>query len=146
MVWGAFTSNGRSRLVVIQGNMTAQVYCDQVLRLVLPFIHNHGPGLTFQHGNARPHTAALTRNFPQNAGIPVMTWPSLSPDMNPIEHVWDELRRRVRNRVNAPQTLQALEHALVNEWRRLPVQFFTRLPRSMGRRRLAVYQAQGGHT
>ena len=91
MVWVAFTSNGRSRLVVIQGNMTAQVYCNQVLRQVLvPFIHNHGPGLTFQHDNARPHTAALTRNFPQNAGIPVMAWSSLSPDMNPIEHVWDE--------------------------------------------------------
>ena len=78
MAWGAFTSNGRSRLVVIQGNMTAQVYYDQVLRPVLvPFINNHGPGLTFQHDNARPHTAALTRNFLQNAGIPVM---------NPIEH------------------------------------------------------------
>ena len=97
-----------------------------MLRPVLvPFIHNHGPGLTFQHGNARPHTAALTRNVLQNAGIPVMAWPSLSADMNPIEHVWDELGRRVRNRVNASQTLQALEHALVDEWRRLPVVFHT---------------------
>ena len=118
-----------------------------MLRPVLvPFIHNHGPGLTFQHGNARPHTAALTRNVLQNAGIPVMAWPSLSPDMNPIEHVWDELGRRVRNRVNASQTLQALEHALVDEWRRLPVQFFTRLLRCTRRRCQAVYQAQGGHT
>ena len=75
-----------------------------------------------------------------------MAWPSLSPDMNPIEHVWDELGRRVRNRVNPLQTLQALEHALVDEWRRLLVQFFTRLLRSMRRRSWAVYQAQGGHT
>ena len=119
---GSIHSNGRSRLVVIQGNMTAQVYCDQVLMPVLvPFIHNHGPGLTFQHDNATPHTAALTRNSLQNAGIPVMAWPSLSADMNPIEHVWDKLGRRFRNRFNAPQTLQAFEHALVDEWRRLPV-------------------------
>ena len=98
------------------------------------------------HDNARPHTAALTQNFLQNASIAVMAWPSLSPDMNPIEHVWDELGRRVRNCVNAPQTLQALEHALVDEWRRIPVQIFTRLLRSMRRRCRAVYQAQGGHT
>ena len=148
VVWTAYTSNGRSRLVVIQGNMTAPK-STATKCLGRSWCHSSttmGLAVDLQHDNATPHTAALTRNFRQHAGIPVMAWPSLSADMNPIEHVWDELGRRVRNRVNAPQTLQPLEHALVGEWSRLPVQIFTRLLRSTRKRCRAVYQAQGGHT
>jgi transposase len=42
--------------------------------------------------------------------------PSKSPDLNPIEHLWDDLDRRVRSRQSAPQTLQELQQALEQEW------------------------------
>ena len=46
-------------------------------------------------------------------GVEVLDWPSRSPDLNPIEHIWDELGRHVCQQVNSPQTLGDLERALV---------------------------------
>lgn len=63
-----------------------------------------------------------------------------------MEHLWDELGRRVRHRVNPPQTLRQLERALVEEWRRIPMRTIRRLTRSMSRRCQAVIDARGAHT
>ncbi|GFW18858.1 transposable element Tcb2 transposase [Trichonephila clavipes] len=49
-----------------------------------------------------------------------MEWPACSPDMNPIEHIWDALGRRVAGRQPLPKTLQELERALLEEWYRIP--------------------------
>jgi transposase len=54
---------------------------------------------------------------PERRGAP---WPSKSPDLNPIEHLWDDLDRRLRSRQPAPQILQELQQALEQEWGRIP--------------------------
>ena len=54
-------------------------------------------GVILQHDNARPHTARITTQFLAQNGVNVLEWPAVSPDQNPIEHMWDELGRRVRN-------------------------------------------------
>ncbi|GFV05444.1 transposable element Tcb2 transposase [Trichonephila clavipes] len=69
---------------------------------------------------AGPHRANLVENFLFEEGIVRMEWLACSPDMNPIEHVWDALRRRVADRKPPPQTLQELERALLEEWDRIP--------------------------
>ena len=74
-------------------------------------------------------------------GVEVLDWPSRSPDLNPIEHIWDELGRRVRQQVNTPQTLGDLERAIVEQWRRLPQTVFTNVLRHC----VAVRDARGGH-
>ena len=61
-------------------------------------------------------------------GVEVLDWPSRSPDLNLIEHIWDELGNCVRQQVNPPQTLWDLEHALVEQWRHLPQAMFTNVP------------------
>uniref|UniRef100_A0A8C4QU92 Tc1-like transposase DDE domain-containing protein n=1 Tax=Eptatretus burgeri TaxID=7764 RepID=A0A8C4QU92_EPTBU len=125
MVWGGINGHARSRLIVIQGNLNAAAYRDQVLvPELLPFMAAHGPGLTFQQDNARPHTANLTTNFLRDAGINVMEWPSRSPDLNPIEHVWDVLGRQLHQVRNPPQNLQELGAMLVQIWRRIPQAVF----------------------
>ena len=48
--------------------------------------------------------------------INVLPWPAKIPDLNPIEHMWDNLDRRVRRRQNRPRNLQELENALIQEW------------------------------
>jgi transposase len=59
--------------------------------------------------------------------IRVLPWPALSPDLTPIEHLWDKLGRRVRHRQNQPETLQELRDPLVHEWNNIPQAFIQRL-------------------
>ena len=59
--------------------------------------------------------------------IRVLPWPALSPNLSPIEYVWDELGRSVRHRQIPPETLQELRDALVDEWNNIPQAFIQRL-------------------
>jgi transposase len=47
----------------------------------------------------------------------------VTPDLSPIEHLWDELGRRVRQRQNPPETLKELRVALVHEWNNITQAF-----------------------
>ena len=67
--------------------------------------------------NARfHHSRAVTAYFQGNA-IETLPWPARSPDLNPLEHVWDILRRQTQKMDPPPQTLDELEAALHREWR-----------------------------
>jgi hypothetical protein len=78
--------------------------------------------------------------------IRVLPWPALSPDLSPIEHLWDELGRRVRHRQNPPETPQELRDVLVHEWNNIPQAFIQRLIGSMRRICEAVVAAISGNT
>lgn len=145
MMWGAISYNQRTPLVLVSGNLTAQKYRDEILQPhLLPVISTQRE--VFQHDNARPHTARATVDFLADHNITVLPWPSRSPDLNPIEHLWDQLDKRVRMRQPAPQTLLQLQQALQEEWQRIPQVQIQRLIQSMRRRVTTVLQANGGHT
>ncbi len=105
MVWAGICYGQRTRVHFIDGILNAQRYRDEILRpIVVPFIHdNH---LMLQHDNARPHVARICTQFLEAENIPVLAWPAYSPDMSPIEHVWDALDRRIRQRVPVPANIQ----------------------------------------
>ena len=64
MVWGGISWRHWTPLVVIEGNLTARRYIDEVLeQVVVPFLQNHADVTLYQHDNARPHSARLTSDF-----------------------------------------------------------------------------------
>ena len=144
MVWAGIMYNNRTDLVIVPQRLNAVWYTQDVLQ-------DHaaigvGPGFLFVHDNARAHSAAVTRDFLRGDDIEVMEWPAISPDLNPIENLWDLLDRKVRNRQHAPQTLQELGDALKEEWENIPQGEIQNFIESMPRRCQAVIQCRGGHT
>ncbi|GFU76903.1 transposable element Tcb2 transposase [Trichonephila clavipes] len=117
-----FIWRDRGNLYIIQdGPLTARRYSDEILRPIeVLYAAAIGDGIILMDDNYRPHRANLVEDFLFEEGIVRMEWSACSPDINPIEHVWDALGRRVAGHQPPPQTLQELERALLEEWDRVP--------------------------
>ncbi|KAL0196970.1 hypothetical protein M9458_005510, partial [Cirrhinus mrigala] len=119
MVWAGVCYGQRTQMHFIDGILNAQRYRDEILRpIVVPFIHDHH--LMLQHDNARPHVARICTQFLEAENIPVLAWPAYSLDMPPIEHVWDALDQRIRQRIPLPANIQQLRTAIEGEWTNVP--------------------------
>ncbi|GFW49323.1 transposable element Tcb2 transposase [Trichonephila clavipes] len=91
MVWGVTANNTRSPLVLIRGTMTAQWYVHDMLQPhVLPLIPRL-PGAIFQQDNAHPPTVRISQVL--FCTVTTLPWPARSPDLSPIEPIWDHLGR-----------------------------------------------------
>ena len=135
MVLGGFCGQHRTDVIVIDGNLTALRYINQVLRpVLLPFLQ-HQPRLLFQQDNARPHTARMVHQCLQ-----------CSRDLSPIEHLWDHLGQRIRRRPNPPMNRDRLVQALRQEWRVIPDAVIGRLTTSFRCRVHFCILAHGGQT
>ena len=96
-------------------------YRDEILSaIVQPFIAHHRNRHTFQQDHARCHVARICNQFLARNNINVLPWPALSPDLSPIEHLWDELDKRVHRRPQQPESVDQLRTALLEEWNNIP--------------------------
>ena len=147
MIWAGISQRGKTRLVIVDGNLNGQRYINEILDPVaIPYIRNIAAQGILQDDNARPHRSRLVNDHLAAQGIRRLDWPSNSPDLNPIEHVWDQIGRAVYRRVTDATTLRDLPQFLREEWDALPQQRIQRLIASMRRRCQAVIDAYGGTT
>ena len=148
LVWAGIMFDGHTDLHIFDGGtVNARRYRDEILEpYVRLFRGAVGPHFIFMDDNARPHRAHLVDDYLEREDIQRMAWPALSPDMNPIEHAWDALGRRVAARQPPPRTLPDLRNALRVEWELLPAEFFNHLVESMPRRIEACIAMRGNHT
>ncbi|GBN13038.1 hypothetical protein AVEN_139398-1 [Araneus ventricosus] len=107
LVWVGIATNGRTDLYVFAGgSVTAVRYRNEILHpLMRPFIAAMGTETIFMDDNARPHRVELVRSYLVSETIPQMAGHARSPDLNPIEHVWDVLGRRIAGRSVLPGIL-----------------------------------------
>ena len=144
MIWGGISLNTKSNCVVIYGNLNAIRYQQEILiPECIPHIRATR-GMRLMQDGAPCHTARATMGLLANQRINVLPWPALSPDLNPIEHIWDVIGRNVRER-NC-RTVQELERAVVQEWNNVGQNICRSYVASMRQRCLAVINAAGGHT
>ena len=149
MIWGCVSYGCKLDLVTVQGTLTGQKYRDNILRpVVIPHFDNH-PLRTrpvYMDDNARPHRARVVTDIIQREAVTTLPWPACSPDLNPIEHLWDILGRRIRRRDPPVHNVAQLDAALHQEWQRIPQNVIQRLIRGMSRRVDAVINAHGSYT
>ena len=77
-----------------------------------------GRRFTFQQDNDPKHTATTTKEWLRGKSVNVLEWPSQSPDLNPIEDLWRDLKMAVHRR--SPSNLMELERICKEEWEKLP--------------------------
>ncbi|GFW94183.1 transposable element Tc1 transposase [Trichonephila clavipes] len=147
MVWAGIMINGRTRLhVVANGTMTGQRYIDEVLLpRVRLFRGAVGDKFVFMDDNATCHRTIAVQDCLDSEGIQRLVWRARSPDLNPIENVWDALGRQVAGRNYPPTNKKTLIRALTEEWDKLPQQLLDNVVQSMVRRVECCITLHGGH-
>lgn len=146
MVWGSFSAAGPGNLHFIEGRMDQKVYLDILKKNVPEMVQKLG--LTnkwqFYQDNDPKHTAYnvqswLLYNYPH-----VVNPPPQSPDINPIENLWDHLNQKLHQHNISNKT--QLKQVLLDEWSKIDPKYCKNLVQSMPSRLEAVIKNKGMHT
>jgi hypothetical protein len=150
MFWGSMSGKyGRHRGLFWEKGwekINAGSYSGIIVPVVDEIIQEH-PELLFQQDNAKGHAAAFTRSVLEAAEIRVIEWPALSPDLNPIETLWDDMKDYIQNHYpKVHNSYKRLREAVQEAWDSIPHERVIELVRSMRERCQAVIAAKGWHT
>jgi transposase len=148
MVWGCFCNNRLGPLVLIEGTLNSDRYIDLLQEYLLPFLNDLGiENHIFQDDNAPCHASAKTKSWKENKSIEILPWPAQSPDLNPIESLWNILEKRIRNRIKKYDSSLTNKNnffiALKEEWYSIEEDQLIKLVNSMPNRVNAVIENKG---
>ena len=143
MFWGCFSAKGPGPLVCIRGKMTANVYIEILNDNVKQAARAMGLGrrFLFMQDNDPKHTAKITKKWFEDNSVNVLEWPSMSPDLNPIENLWHFWKKNVRAR--QPKNLTELEAFALEEWNKMDPELCKNLISTYNNRLNEVLQNKG---
>jgi transposase len=148
-VWGCFTGRGLGYSYIFNETLDAKLLKSILSTHLLPsakLLFNQDPPEQwyFQQDNDPKHRSREITNWLHNNGISCLDFPPYSPDLNPMEHLWNDMARRVEK--HQSDTLEQLQEVVATEWATTSTNLLTKLAHSMPKRCEAVIKAKGGHT
>ncbi|KAK8792026.1 hypothetical protein WA158_008159 [Blastocystis sp. Blastoise] len=149
MIWGCMTQHGAGQMEVLDGHVTSLKYGETLGRTLPSTVEKlqiDPKTMVFQQDNAPIHKSKKMNSFFKTAQLTVIDWPPQSPDLNPIEHLWVYIKRRLQRNSHCGYTLSQLKVEVDKIWRSIPVNVCERLVLSMPKRIEAVIANNGGFT
>ena len=149
MLWGCFGWEGPGYAMKIEGKMDANLYVsilEDALQDSLEYWDQTPDDIVFQQDNDPKHTSKKAKTWFKDHGFEVMEWPAQSPDLNPIEHLWGILKRKLASHKEPPASIDELWKRVEAEWEKISAKECRDLIESMPRRVAAVLKAKGGYT
>nr|KAF6324824.1 hypothetical protein mMyoMyo1_008290 [Myotis myotis] len=148
MVWGMFSWHDLGPLIRVGQRLNSTTYLSIIADQVHPIMlmaYPNGDGF-FQQDNVPCHGAHIVQEwFQEHEGdFTLIRWTPQSPDLNPIEHLCDEVKRAIMQLVPQPSNLTELASAIHQAYCQIPRITFQHLVESMRRRITAVLKAKGG--
>jgi hypothetical protein len=136
-------------MCIIDGIMNAEKYIKILDQNLVATAHDHCmlcSSFIFQQDGDLKHTSATASEWFDNHRINVLKWSSQSPDLNPIKHLWEHLKRRLNSYVTHLTSIHELVERIDKEWNNIDPKVCQDLIASMPRRLAAVIRAKGGST
>jgi len=142
-LWGCICAEGLGHAELYVDTLNARRYQTILGLNLVSSAHQFWPKgqWWFQQDNWTVHTAGTSRLWFESHGVDLIEWPAWSPDLNPIEELWNDLKRRVYGR--HPQTMEQLEQFITEEWAATDLNFIARICRNMPRRLQLVISNEG---
>ena len=146
MLWGCFAAGGTGALHKIDGIMREENDVDTLKQHLKTSVRKLKLGCkwVFQMDNYPKHTSKVVAKWLKDNKVKVLEWPSQSPDLNPIEHLWEELKKRVRARRPTNQTQLHLLYQ--EEWAKIHPTYCGKLVEGYLKRLTQVKQFKGNAT
>jgi transposase len=148
-VWGCFCARGQGYIHIFNETLDAALQKRILSANLLPSAHLHYASdppeqWYFLHDNDKKFKGGIVQGLLHNLGVTLIDFPPYSPDLNPMENLWATMARAVEK--YQCETLELLQDAVAEEWKKLDPKHMKRLVDSMPQRCQAVIDAQGHHT